>query len=634
MKGRDVKIVLIGSPNSGKTTLFNWLTGHKSKTVNYPGSTVEYSTGRLLNSYSLDASITDTPGLYSLVSKSPEEEITLQVIQGQTSLGVPQSLVLVADGTQLARHLFLLKSLKMAKIPVVVAMTMSDLLKNSQVSYDLKALEEKLGVPIVTIDGRLGGGVKELVEVLRKFENATEPSGESVTELKLSQWSPQEIESEIRALSQLVESCMKTSPAEARQRIQNRTAMWDRVLLHPLMGIVLFFGIMTALFTSIFWMASPFMDFIDEGFGSMAELVSAHVTGLLGDFLANGIVASFGAVLVFIPQIFILSFGIQILEDSGYLARAATLIDKPFSWFGLNGKSFVPLLSAHACAVPAMMAVRNIPSRKERWLTLFIIPLMTCSARLPVYALLLTFLFKDKPAWWAGLALATLYFGGLLIGALVSLIASRWIQAKDKSFFALELPLYRAPRLSHAIVTSFKRTLSYAVRAGPIIFFLALIIWAGTTFPAYEIENKTERLEKSYAAQMGQFLEPVMKPMGADWRVGVGLISAFAAREVFVSSMAVVFSVAEEDESKLTDSLLNKMSTATNSDGAPLFTVASVIGIIVYFMIALQCMATTGTAFKESRSWKFATLQTVLFNIFGYLSAVAAFHGLRLFGIS
>ncbi len=466
-------------------------------------------------------------------------------------------------------------------------------------------------------DGSLGGGLHELVQIFEKIP----PRNQKVK--KPQALSFEEHEKNLKNSADLVEKIFRstTKSQEHLKRISEQTHRLDRFLLHPFFGLIFFFIFMSLLFTSIFWIAAPFMDYVDSGFSWLAEQVSGE--SLWQDFLSSGIIASFGAVFVFVPQIFILFAGISILESSGYLARAATLIDRPFSKIGLSGRSFVPILSGFACAVPAMMATRNIPSQRDRWITNFIIPLMSCSARLPVYALLLSFLFAGQPAWKAGIAMTALYIGSLVVGALVSGVLHRILPQNQNSFFMMELPLYRLPKARVILRHSFDRTMSYVKRAGPPIFIFAVLIWVGTTFPRVEVEQ--DQLTSSYLGQVGQYIEPVFKPMGLDWRVGVGLLSAFAAREVFVSSLALVFHVAGDDEDAQQASLLKSMSTATNSHGEPLFTTGSVIGLLIFFMIALQCMSTVAISVRENRSWKFAMTQLVAFNILAYILAVVAY---------
>ena len=383
---------------------------------------------------------------------------------------------------------------------------------------------------------------------------------------------------------------------------------------------------MAVLFTAIFTVATPFMDAIDSFFSFVANKVEVFGEGALwASFLGKGVLTSFGAVFVFVPQIYILFILIGYLESTGYLARAATLIDRPLSFFGMSGRSFVPILSSFACAVPALMATRNISSKRDRFITMMIIPLMTCSARLPVYALLLAFLFKGQPAWKAGLGLTGLYLGAIVIGAIVSQVLHRILKSEKKAFFMMELPLYRRPRLEVVFHQAWTKTYGYIKRAGPPIFIFALLIWAATTFPNYKDESDQKKLETSYAGQVGQFIEPVFKPMGADWRVGIGLISAFAAREVFASSLAVIFNVTADDEQGMQKGLLTSMTEAKNSNGEPLFTLASVLGLLVFVMVALQCTSTTAMMIKESGKVSWAIAQVVGYNLLAYVLAIGVY---------
>jgi ferrous iron transport protein B len=626
-------VALVGAPNSGKTTLYNWLTGSHFKTVNYPGATVEYSLGKLASHLRLHENepfdVVDTPGTYSLHPKSADEEVTLKALYHNPDLGQVDAVIVVMDGTQLSRHLQLAEQIKATGFPVVLAVTMMDLLRKENILVSLKVLEAEFGCPVIAFDGLLGGGLKELVQAVREL-----PASENVQQPKIETFDSKE--KKLKHFEDLAARVLgKKNPGteEKLQSLVKTTKMLDRVFLHPFFGLVFFVAIMAALFTSIFWVAQPVMDFVDGGFSSMADMVSAWDThSLWTDFLAHGLIASFGAVLVFVPQIFILFFGIGILESTGYLSRAATLIDRPFSLVGMSGRSFVPVLSGFACAVPAMIATRNISSARDRWITNFIIPLLTCSARLPVYALLLAFVFKDQPAWKAGLALAALYFASAFVGAIAAGIINRFLPQGQNSFFMMELPLYRRPKIRVLARQAFTRTMSYIKRAGAPIFIFAVLMWVGTTFPQYKNENPHQKLEQSYAGQLGHFLEPVVRPMGVDWRVGVGLVSAFAAREVFVSSMAITFDIADAEGDNAQAGLLDQMASAVNSDGVKIFTVASVTGLLIFFMIALQCMSTVAVAAREMNSMKFALSQLVVFNLVAYGLAVAAVQGLRALG--
>lgn len=635
-------IALVGSPNSGKTTLFNWLTGSRFKTVNYPGSTVDYSIGLTHQRYDKGVfQVMDTPGTYSLDPKSPDELVTVEAIYNHKNLGSARLIISVVDASQLSRHLYVTKQLIDAGFRVVLAITMSDLLVERREQINLEILSQELGVPVVLIDGRLGGGVIDLVTAVRK---ELEKGKFTPAPHRISDWNSTKMESVMREtdyLSRRVIESRKDSqkPNEIDKQIKinsrDRTRQLDRILLHPVFGLLIFFALMVGLFSSINWFAQPLMDGVDKALSFVADLVlKTAPENLFLQFLSGGVIASVSAVVVFTPQIFILFLGIILLEDSGYLARAATLIDRPLAKLGMGGRSFVPLLSGFACAVPAMMAARTINSKKERWMTLFVLPLMSCSARLPVYALLLAFLFRSEAAWKGGILLAGIYFGSLVLGSAAAMIAGRFIKIKDQSFFMLELPIYRRPKVSHVLHQAMTRTKGYLLRAGPAIFIFAMVIWIGTTFPRYDLEDKTERLNHSYAAQMGRAIEPVFTPMGGDWRTGVGLISAFAAREVFVSSLAVLFQVTDGDESAIQESMLAKMAAAKAPNGLPLFTLASVLGLVVFFMIALQCLSTVTVAFRESGAWRFAIGQLVVFNLVAYVLAIAIVQGLRALGIS
>lgn len=626
-------VALVGTPNSGKTTLFNWLTGSRFKTVNYPGATVDYSIGKSHERYGSESFLVmDTPGTYSLDPKSPDERVTFEAIFNHKHYGHASLVVAIADATHLSRQLLLTQQLLEAGFRVVLALTMSDLLKEHGEEIDVSALSKELGLSVVLIDGRLGGGVQELVETVRR-----ELAAERKPAQPRKAWDHERIETTARTMHATVAPLLKKKELSAeatKATARERTRRLDAWFLHPVWGLVIFVALMTALFSSIFWAATPAMDFVDGTFSDLASWVSGLQEGnLFLRFVSDGVIASLAAVFVFVPQIFILFVGIILLEDSGYLARSATLVDKPLSKLGLGGRSFVPLLSGYACAVPAMMAARTISSRRERWLTLLVIPLMSCSARLPVYALLLAFLFHDGAALNAGLALTAIYLGSLLVGAIAAVVVGRFVKIEDRSFFMMELPVYRRPRLRLVARQALTRTFAYVRRAGPPIFTFAVLMWVATNFPNFREEDPAVRMNSSYASQLGQVIEPAFEPMGGDWRTGVGLIAAFAAREVFVSSLAVVFQVADEEET-MQDTLLAKMSEAKAPNGYPLFTLASVLGLIVFFMIALQCISTVAMAARESGGWKFALGQLVAFNVVAYVLAVAIVQGLRAFGIA
>ena len=617
-------IALVGAPNSGKTTLYNWLTGANAKAVNYPGSTVDYMKGELAHHWKQKkAFVLDTPGTYSLHAKSEDELVTQKILTQVGTELIPDHVVVVMDGTQLNRHLLLAEQIHQLGIPMVLVITMADLLKTENIDLSLEPLKKHFDCPVLLVDGRLGGGIKELIDIF--------PSHAPQLQRKnFTPWTTEQHDEKAKWAESLTHEVFKKSEARI-PAIWNNTMKWDRLFLHPVGGTLSFLLIMTALFSSIYYLATPLMDLIDAGFSFTSEhLLKLGPENLVLDFLANGIVTSFGAVLIFIPQIFILFVGMGFLESTGYLARAATLIDKPFSKIGLSGRSFVPFLSGYACAVPALMAARNINSTRERWIARFIIPLLSCSARLPVYGILLAYVFAGKSSIVPGLSLAAIYIGSMIVSALAAGVLNKFIPQDKKSFFLMELPLYRMPRLKVILTQAWMKTKSFITRAGPVIFVLTVILWAGTTFPNYKA-SPSEKIQTSYLGVVGQKIEPVFVPMGLDWRGGIGLLAAFAAREVFVSTLAVVYNVTESEEQT---GLLDAMRSAHFADGQPIFTVASSVGLIFFFMIALQCLSTVGMMIKESNSIKIALIQLVAFNLAAYLIAVGLVQGLRAIGVA
>ncbi|MFP5520205.1 MAG: ferrous iron transporter B [Bdellovibrionia bacterium] len=607
-------IALVGCPNSGKTTLYNWLTNSNYRTVNYAGATVDYAVGNLYYNGSRDESyrILDTPGVYSLDQGGLDEEVTQKILFEGSAEVRPDLVVMVVDGTQLLRQLPTLEMIYRSGHQLGLIITMKDLLEKNKISVDVEKLKEKYHCEVFFFDGIRSHGLEDILQLFRKFQK------KDLTIVKPARLS----DSEVMGLQRELKKVLR-SQTDAPITYKVWTQKIDKVLLHPVLGFFAFFVIMTSLFASVFWLATPFMDWIDGGFGFLIERTLAVAPdSLLADFFANGLLTAFASVLVFVPQIFILFLGVGVLESTGYLSRAATVIDRPLSLVGLSGRSFVPLLSGFACAIPAMMATRNISSTKERWIANFIIPLMSCSARLPVYSLLVVFLLPEASAVELGFAFALIYFTAALIGALAAGILSRLLKNKKNGHFLMELPLYRLPRFKFLAVNSFHRTQSYVTKAGPIIFVIAVGIWMASSFPRTEwTAAATPSMAESYLGMAGQKLEPIFEPMGLDWRVGVGLISAFAAREVFVSTLALVFNTTTDEEG-LQSGLLTIMKDATNSQGELIFTVPSVVGLIVFFIIALQCMSTFAVSVRESGSWKFAWIQLLVLNAVAYALAV------------
>lgn len=608
------KIVLVGPPNSGKTTLFNWLTGFQNKTINYPGSTVFLSSGHLHKKYELSLQLTDTPGVYSLFPKSSDEEITTDYLlkYGQEV----QEVILTLDASKLEIQMPLFFQLKEMGFKIVIALTMWDLIPNNEL--DIKKLEQKLGVPIVLINGLIGGGVCDLVE---QISSSLSSSSSSIQKIK--PWTRENLNQAIEKSKNIYESVSQNKFKRASFFVSEK---FDKFFLHPKKGLAFFGVVMFLLFSSLFWLADPFMGYVDEFFSFLVDRVHQFNPNSLSiDFLAHGVIGSIGAVLVFVPQIFILFVGIAVLEDTGYLARAVSLMDGLFSKIGLSGRSFVPFLSGYACAIPAIMVARNISSPREKTLSFFAIPFMSCSARLPVYALLLSFLFYGQSAWKPGLVLSVIYIGSFVLGILAVYLLNKWLKPdRRKKPFILDLPLYRRPLWIKVFQSAWKRTENYIIKAGPAIFIVALVVWFITNFPRDLSLSPPEQIQNSYAGQIGRIIEPFFELMGVDWRVGVGLIAAFAAREVFVSSLVLVFNLTSTEDT-ITGSLIENMKTAVNSSGEAVFSLASVIGLIVFFMFSLQCVSTTALVYKESGSFKLATLQFIILNVLAYIMAVLVY---------
>ena len=615
-------IILVGPPNSGKTTLYNCLTGYKARVVNYPGSTIDYLKGPALKKYHLSSKIVDTPGIYSLFPKNPGEKITVKILHE-----LPDSPVVVTmDVFRVRRQLPLALQLKEAGFFVVIALTMGDLLAHP---LNIEAFSKKIGIPVFSISAKMGKGISELIQGIQSIQKLKKAPSQS---LKTGDPNILPFSKRIKKPSLQSDFFEKTDQAAALLSPQplgaaQKTQKIDRVLLHPLFGAASFFAIMLTLFSSIFWLAAPAMDLVDMGFSFLAEKIGNQNKTLFTDFLSSGVITSFAAVFVFVPQIFILFSGIAVLEDSGYLARSASLMDALFSKIGLSGRSFIPFLSGYACAIPACLAARNITSRKERLIAIAVIPLLTCSARLPVYSLLLSLFFYYESPWKPGLWMAVIYISSMILAGVAASILNRLVQKKEeRPPFVLELPSYKKPLLFGVLSSAWRRTKHYIKEAGPLIFMFALIMWGSTHFPRNLELDEAQQIEQSYAGRFGQKIEPAFELMGGDWRVGVGLLSAFVAREVFVSTLASLFQITQsESDETIKHSLLKKMRKAQNKRGDPVFSPLSIFVLILFFMISLQCLSTTAIVKKETGSSFFALAQLAILNIGAYVLCVGLY---------
>ncbi|HNY31210.1 MAG TPA: ferrous iron transporter B [Fibrobacteria bacterium] len=638
-------IVLLGAPNAGKTSLYNHLTGSRFKTVNYPGATVEYSVGRLRapgESASIGAKapdchvpdakvepeagsiqVIDTPGIVSIIPRSEDEKVALTALGALDTLLVtphrtPHALVCVVDATQPARHLPVVREAMKAGFPVVVALTMNDLARRKGQDVDSNRLSELLGTPVVEVDGRSGIGVTDLVSAIESIlpdhpVNATLPRTLDDDRIQDNfHWADTIAARTIRNGS--------TQPGSLNPGL----GRLDRIVLHPILGLVVFVAAMTGLFWLVFSAAAPFMDLVEGFFGWLGQWVGEWMPdGLAKGLVVDGVIAGAGAVSVFIPQIAILFLALGLLEDSGYLARGSMIIDRLLVTIGLNGKSFVPLLSGAACAIPAALAARTITGRRERLLTLLVIPLMSCSARLPVWGLLLGFLVPPDRTLLGGFALAGIYVLSIAFASVAAVVGGRILRIEpSQTGFQVELPHWRPPTFRTVVVSAWDRTVSYVKRAGLTILAISIVFWALMTFP--DPGN-------SAMSWLGRLIAPILAPMGLDWKVGAALIAAFAAREVFVSALGVIYAVQGTGDS--VDGLLAAMRQATFEGTSQLvFTPASVAGLVVFFLIALQCMTTVAVMRREV-STRFALGQMAAFVAVAWVLAVATVQGLRLAGI-
>lgn len=626
----EQNICLVGMPNAGKTTLMNALTGGNFKTANYPGVTVSLLRGRTKPEFGAVRNLIDLPGVHSVIAPSPEEELACQVIEGKHAKVKPDAFVLVVDATQLERHLKFAGLVARQQKPTVVALTMMDLLPRTRQVVDPARLSETLGVPVIPVDPRTGKGMEDLIGALDMVGSTprAELPANALAALPLEP---------VAAFMEVRDLLRRSGSVAHSNEIDSVTSRIDGIVLNRYLGFPVFFLVLVSLFAAIFWAAQPFMGLVDDGFSFVEKMVGAiSPDSVIVRFLAEGVIGGVHVVAVFFPQIMILFFLMTLLEDSGYLARGATLVDRPLSYLGLHGRSFVPMLSGFACAIPAVFAARSIPARRERLLTIWILPLMSCSARLPVYSLLLAALLPAA-AWKAGLSLATIYISSLLVGALVAGLAARiFLKYRTPSLLAMELPAYRMPRMKPILKMTWARGFSYLQRAAVPIMMVSAVLWLVSNFgttPEKFITSTPK--DQSFAATIGHTMEPALHPMGVEWRVGVGLISAFAAREVFVSSMAIVFHVESDDPDAEKAGLLEQMRAAKFPGTDQLiFTPSSIIGLIVFFFFSLQCFSTVAVVRKEMDSWKLAGLQLLFYTGLGYALAVLTVQGLRAFGVA
>ncbi|MCW8898580.1 MAG: ferrous iron transport protein B [Flavobacteriales bacterium] len=623
-------IYLVGNPNTGKSSLFNALTGLSQKTGNFPGVTVDKKSG-YTNINNQQIEVVDLPGTYSLNPEAEDERVAADIIK---NINDDELIIVVADVTNLKRNLFLCTQIIDLGKPVVLVLNMMDLLQKSNQCIDLDKISTLLQIPVVPVNARIKKGINELKEIVANYQFR-----------KASFLSDKLTPSErYEKITSVISACLQGGEAN---RWINRTKKIDNILTHKIYGYLIFLSILFVIFQAIFsWSAYP-MELIEEGFAMLGGLVESWMPeGVLSDLIVNGILAGLSGIVVFVPQIALLFAFVTILEDTGYMSRVSFLMDRLLRPFGLNGKSIIPLISSIACAVPAIMSTRSITNLKERLITIMVSPLISCSARIPVYTLLIALVIPTEEQVGIfnlqGIVMMGLYLIGFL-AALFAALVFKWIlKSKGKSNFIMEMPIYRLPRWSNVGFSVYNKVKIFLFEAGKIIIAISIVLWGlssygpGDTFekieekytsPAYENENKdkinnliaSEKLEASYAAYLGKTIEPLIKPIGFDWKIGISLVTSFAAREVFVGTMATLYSVGDEDN---TTSIREKMLQAKNPEtGDRLYNKATTFSLLIFYAFAMQCMATLAVVYRETKSYKWPIIQVVYMGALAYVSS-------------
>ena len=702
MAKRKLHIALVGNPNSGKTSVFNCLTGMNQKVGNFPGVTVDKKTGATSLSDNLAAEVIDLPGTYSLYPTRMDEWVSYKVILNQDKELKADVVVAIADASNLKRNLLFCSQIIDLKVPVVVALTMMDLANRKGIKIDIAELERELGVPVVAVNPRKNKGIAELkkaieqtaaqlykspvrdfisnkdlatapVEELKKIFNGLSDytaihylinhesfdldstTHDAIEDIKKrhgftpSKTQAEEILNRYSRIKHIMQQAVSEPDPLQKTLITERL---DNILLHRRLGYLILLAVLFLLFQSVFWLAQHPMDWIDTGFAQLSKSLSVSLPQVWwSDLLINGVIAGLSGILVFIPQIMILFGLITLLEDTGYMARISFLSDRLMRSVGLNGKSVMPMVSGFACAVPAIMSARNIENRKERLLTILVTPLMSCSARLPVYIILIGLVIPNHYLFGFlnlhGLVMMGLYLLGVVMALLVANVAKWLIKINEKSFFILELPTYRSPRWNNILQTMVSKARIFVTDAGKVIMIISLILWGLSSYgpkgkinplvekydhlksqPGANLEEldkkfHTAKLENSFAGILGKSIEPAIAPLGYDWRIGIALITSFAAREVFVGTMATLYSVGGDDKGSFL--LKEKMKASVRPNGKPVFDLPTGLSLMIFYAFAMQCMSTLAVVRRETRSWKWPVIQLVYMTGLAYLMSLLVY---------
>ena len=650
----QITIALAGNPNAGKTTLFNSLTGLKQKVANYPGVTVERKEGPWqLNGNA--ANLIDLPGLYSLEATSLDEQIARDIITGeQAGVPKPDAIVAVVDTTNLERNLYLVTQLFEFGVPVVVALTMMDVFENQGHQIDVEMLSVLLKTPVVGVTAKSGRGRNELARKVAEVLHTT-PQVPYVYDVAEDEAGPHgKIFSRYNFISNVVQESVWHSDHQSH-RLSDKI---DRVLTHRFFGLLILVVILLLVFQLIFSWARLPMDLLENGFGALGDFVRTSMPpGILTDLLADGIIAGVGGVVVFLPQILLLFLFISLLEDSGYMSRAAFLLDKLMSRVGLHGKAFLPLISSFACAIPGIMATRTIESRRDRFATIMIAPFMSCSARLPVYTLMIATFFAGRTVFGfislGAVLMLAMYALGIVVAIIVAAILKRTVLKAPPPPFLMELPPYRLPNLRTVFQNMITRAWLFLKRAGTVILAISIILWALMYFPrssqpsavsgqemsvatggvtsAAQPLPESEQLKHSFAGRLGHVIEPVIRPLGFDWKIGVALIASFAAREVLVSTLSIIYNVGKDEDAQ-SATLVAAVRDAKTDDGRPAWTPLTALTLMVFFVLAMQCMSTIAVVRRETNSWRWPIFMTAYMTGLAYVAAFITYQGGKLLG--
>ena len=636
-----MKIALLGNPNTGKSSIFNLLTGMRQKVGNFPGVTVEKKTGFCFNGNE-KIEIIDFPGTYSLNPRSVDERVVSSTLNDPKHPDYPDLIMAVLDASRIENNLFLFTQLYEFKLPIVLVLNMTDLAKKQGVHIDIEALKKQFpDITVIKTNARIGIGKDRLIEAISNHEKRKDTSFLN----KKDYPDPNEAHYDRKLAEARKNKIQKCVPSFVRKEEKQSRNVLDRFFVHPLWGYLFFLLILMVIFQFIFSFAGIPMDFIDESFGSLSEMASQGLpSGVLSDLISQGIIPGIGGVLIFVPQIALLFFFIAILEETGYLSRVVFIMDRIMRPIGLNGKSIVPMMSSLACAIPGVMAARTISNWKERLITILVAPLMSCSARIPVYTLLIALVIPEGYVFGflniQGLVLFGLYMLGI-VGALITALVLKWIiKNKSKGFLLLELPNLKAPVWGNVGYTVLEKCKIFIIDAGKIILAISIILWFMASYgPSNKMDQSIEdlgksnkylsatederssmessvSLENSYIGHLGKFIEPAIEPLGYDWKMGISLITSFAAREVFVGSLSTIYAVHDEREDG--ELLLDSMRKEKRADGTPTYTFAAGISLMVFYVFAMQCMSTVAVVKRETQSWKWPIIQLAFMGVMAY----------------